>query len=610
MKNLRRALSLLLALCMVFSLASFASAEETVSYSGTVGDSQVCWSLDRDTGKLVISGFGDTEPFQSKDDQPWADVRDQIKEVWFSDMGDLAITDLAYWFADCTALTQAEIPYTTSAVGTDAFAGCSALEKIIFYYMDGDVFQIEQGAFHADGAGETAVYLLSEQTDVVSRITEYGWTADHRGEVIFYDVYTTEKFAASVSNSGYFSNYYCDTCGGSLFITHDLQDNGSGRHARYWACGNSSCDRYYYGSATTETGAPLGTWQYMLIDNHVYNSTGTCMYCGYYDASQAACSHGSYSYNYVYYSNSYHTYDQTCNYCSEVLSSTLQSHNTTYSCTYNNASTHTYSYTCYQCWYVISSGTEAHNWSAAYSQYSSTQHKVTQTCSGCSHSTKSYAAHSDSNGDGQCDACGYSLSATLTWDLGDGSTVTTTQSYGANLVLPTEPTWEGYTFLGWFTASSGGAEVTANTVFNSGSPTTYYAQWEQLEVFSVTVPAVLPLAVSANGEVYCTEAAIENLSSSDVKVTGITVTAQSGWTLVPYANNMARAKVDAKQIGFAINGVISTTTGDGEELTLSGDWSIAKDSSLALDYDAVVSALSGTVTDEAVLSVEFVFAWA
>ena len=47
------------------------------------------------------------------------------------------------------------------------------------------------------------------------------------------------------------------------------------------------------------------------------------------------------------------------------------------------------------------------------------------------------------------------------------------QTYG---VLPT-PAWSGYNFLGWYTASSGGTQVTANTAVSLTDHQTLYAQW-------------------------------------------------------------------------------------------------------------------------------------
>ena len=71
-------------------------------------------------------------------------------------------------------------------------------------------------------------------------------------------------------------------------------------------------------------------------------------------------------------------------------------------------------------------------------------------------------------------------SYTLTWELGDGNTETTKQTYGEKLVLPAEPTRKGAEFLGWFTEPDGGTQVTANDVFTETADKTYYAHWELL----------------------------------------------------------------------------------------------------------------------------------
>jgi len=47
-----------------------------------------------------------------------------------------------------------------------------------------------------------------------------------------------------------------------------------------------------------------------------------------------------------------------------------------------------------------------------------------------------------------------------------------------------------------------------------------------------------------------------------VRVTGISLKTENGWTLVPFEYNMAAAKVDSKLIGFAIGGAQSVDNGD------------------------------------------------
>ena len=198
----------------------------------------------------------------------------------------------------------------------------------------------------------------------------------------------------------------------------------------------------------------------------------------------------------------------------------------------------------------------------------------------------------------------------ITWDLGTGKTETTNQTYGETLNLPTEPTRRGYAFLGWFTQETGGTQVDGNTVFKEVASTTYYAHWEKATVFSVIVPAVLPVTVDQNGKVYVSNAEIVNHSTAAVQVSSVTLTAENGWTLVPYASDMSHAKVDSNQIGFKINSAQTSKTGSTEQFELTSPWQINEEESLTLTYDAVVSALSQPVTNANILCVLFVVEWA
>ena len=198
----------------------------------------------------------------------------------------------------------------------------------------------------------------------------------------------------------------------------------------------------------------------------------------------------------------------------------------------------------------------------------------------------------------------------ITWDLGTGKTETTNQTYGETLNLPAEPARKGYAFLGWFTQETGGTQVDGNTVFKEVASTTYYAHWEEATVFSVVVPAVLPVTVDQNGKVYVSNAEIVNHSTAAVQVSSVTLTAENGWTLVPYASDMSHAKVDSNQIGFKINSAQTSKTGSTEQFELTSPWQINEEESLTLTYDAVVSALSQPVTNANILCVLFVVEWA
>ena len=200
-------------------------------------------------------------------------------------------------------------------------------------------------------------------------------------------------------------------------------------------------------------------------------------------------------------------------------------------------------------------------------------------------------------------------SYTLTWDLGNGTTEETKQTYGEKLTLPTEPTRKNAEFLGWFTESVGGTQVDANTVYKTDADSTYYAHWEITEVFSVTVPVTLPLVVDESGEVHVGAAEIINASTGDVIVSSVSISTKNGWQLVPYTTDMAHAKVDAKQLGFKINDVQTSKAGNAETFALSAPWEITENGRLPISYDAVVSAVSQPVTAQDVLSIVFVLEW-
>ena len=331
------------------------------------------------------------------------------------------------------------------------------------------------------------------------------------------------------------------------------------------------------------------------------------------------CGEGEYEYDwhdtreeYEQYTSTQHRVVDYCSTCdSNVGTATYESHSFSYGSWQNyNGTQHRRTKTCRDCGY---SSYDYANHSFSYGSWtnsSDTQHRRTKTCNTCGYSSYEYADHTDTNGDGRCDGCSKELTVYVDVTLDacggvledDSVTVIFGDTYGE---LP-EPTREGYTFDGWYTEKDGGELVEAGTEVSDKTAHTLYAHWTLTKVFSVTVPAGLPLAVTEDGVVTSrTDAAIANNSTCDVKVTGISLRTENGWTLVPFEYNMAAAKVDSKLIGFAIGGAQSVDNGDSESLALTGDWSIGAGSTLPLDYDANVSATSVGI-DEQVLTVVFV----
>ena len=765
--KIRKLTALLLTLCMIFSLsvAAFAAEPEahtiydsapdeeaTVSAetttSGTIPGSKIKWELN-ERNWLMISGSGDCEPFTSKDDQPWAAVRDQITQVWFDDMDALHIADLAYWFEDCVHLTTAEIPSTTPTIGKHAFYNCPKLSTLTIYYGEDILESIGEEAFWRENdSGDTLYigYIIGYPKSSVP-FYDYDWAGSNRNNKYFYDLYGiySDTPAAvgimsapgiSVTSTGSIIGN-CPSCGKYSFQGTYVEVAHSSRgHANYNEC--NSCHYVQY----------LGTYTTKSHGSGAYGS-GTCPDCGSHtwvlQSQQAAtctsngyrsysCACGqtksetiyssghSYSYgSWEQYSSSQHRRTGSCRNCGST-DYDYASHSMSYGSWSNSSSSqHSRTATCRTCGYSTTEYSSHSYSTGAWSKYSDTQHRRSKTCSGCGTSTYDYADHSysygswvsdsetqhkraktcsacgdsgyeyadhvDTDGDGKCDDCGATVSLTVTWDagsnggtingktsfsetvkpnsapaapsaspvktghtfknwytektggklyttvtaitasqtfyaqfeantytvtwdLGTGQSETTEQIYGEKIVLPADPERKNAEFLGWFTEKDGGTEVTANTVFKETAATTYYAHWEVTELFSVTVPATLPLVVDETGKVYVAAASIVNNSTGDVKVSSVSVTSKNGWEFVPYSTNMAKAKVDAKQVGFKINSSETSKTGDSEVFTLAAPWTVKEADALSINYDAVVSAVSQPVTGQEIMSVVFVLEWA
>ena len=690
---MRKIIALLLALCMLLSLSISAFAADDVVASGTIQDSKIAWELDS-KGWLTIFGSGEAPVFQSADDQPWADYREQITEVWYDDMEALTIPDLAYWFEGCTALTTAELPLAP-VIGTRAFYGCSKLNTIMTYYGEQELTSVGTDAFWRESdAGDTLyIGIRYDYPAAADAFREYDWAASNRSSLHYEDVYGV-SLAASVVGT-------CPSCkqnslqGVYVGRTHEARG-----HAEYNKCYRCAYTQYLgtyvyknHGAGTEDswTCPSCGSHTWVLQSQQPASCTanGYAYYscaCGQVKSEMIYASGHNYSYgNWMQYSSAQH---QRSKYCMNCGSSDYEygAHSLSYGSWSRSSSTqHSRSVSCGVCGYSTTE-TGSHSYSyGSWSRYDDTQHRRTKSCSACGDSGYEYADHVDTDGDGKCDTCGAAVSLTVTWDagsnggtidgkasfsetmkpnskptapgnvpvkaghtfkgwftaksggslystvtitssttfyaqfeankyavtwdLGTGQSETTEQTYGEKLVLPTEPTRKNAEFLGWFTEKDGGTEIDSNTTYTTDGETTYYAHWEITEIFSVTVPVVLPLTVDENGEVHTGSAEIINGSTGDVIVSSVSISTKNGWQLVPFNTDMAHEKVDAQLLGFKINGAQTTKNGNAETFALSAPWEIAENGRLPIVYDAVVSAVSQPVTEQDVLSVVFVLEW-
>ena len=424
----RKLTAILLALCMLLSLSISAFAADDAIASGTIQDSKITWKLD-DKGWLTISGSGDCSAFASKDDQPWAEYRSQITQVWFDGMESLAISDLAYWFEDCTNLTTAEIPSTTPVIGRHAFYNCPLLTKLSIYYGEHTLDSIGEGAFwrETDNGDTLYVAYIIGYPDSSVPFHDYDWIASNRSNRYFHDLYGVyqnadaataggiKKAPAQVSTRA--STGIVGTCPSckqySLQGTYVSTTHTSRGHQEYYECYKchyvQNLGTYVY---KDHGSGSYGSWTCPDCGSHTwvldYENDATCTRNGYReyscDCGQSkretiyATGH-SYSYgSWEQYSTSQHRREAYCRNCGDS-DYEYASHSMSYGSWSNSSSSqHSRTASCRTCGYSTTDyGNHSYS-TGSWSKYSDTQHRRTKTCSGCGASTYDYANHSYSYG--------------------------------------------------------------------------------------------------------------------------------------------------------------------------------------------------------------------
>ena len=127
------------------------------------------------------------EPFAGKDDQPWAEVREDITQVWFEDMGAVSIPRPGLLVHGLRQPDHRRGSLHHSVIGIDAFAGCDSLETVLLYYGEDDPLTIAPGAFKVDEFDADAILTLASAC-VHESLLAYPWTEDNRQAAIV-DVY-------------------------------------------------------------------------------------------------------------------------------------------------------------------------------------------------------------------------------------------------------------------------------------------------------------------------------------------------------------------------------------------------------------------------------------
>ncbi len=141
---------------------------------------------------------------------------------------------------------------------------------------------------------------------------------------------------------------------------------------------------------------------------------------------------------------------------------------------------------------------------------------------------------------------------------------------------------------------------------------------------NVVVPTTLPMAMSDDGTVVtATDCKIVNNSYGAVRVKSVTISAATGWNLTAFGpkSTLAAEKVDSNKLGFAMKiggGQEVKTTSNARTQNLitapiagcymTGIGDTAKNT-VAIDYSAIVTPLSGAMKNTTVANVVFVIEW-
>ena len=206
---MKKALSILLSILLVFSTTAFAltAAAEAPTivdrgYCGGEGDgTNLTWVLTND-GTLTISGEGAMKNFSSSSSMPWRNYRWSADPVISTLIIDDGVTTIGnYAFSSCTSLSSASLPTSLTSIGYFGFNACYALTEVTLpeglqrigerafestairsIVVPSSVRHVADGGLNI-GNLETAVILsktisfeLTQLNPFSSRTTVYGYT--------------------------------------------------------------------------------------------------------------------------------------------------------------------------------------------------------------------------------------------------------------------------------------------------------------------------------------------------------------------------------------------------------------------------------------------------
>lgn len=162
---MKKVLSVLLSVMLVFGMLPFALAAGEIVAAGECGDQgdNVTWTLDAD-GVLTLGGTGAMKDY-IWNGSPWyqnASVTALVVEEGVAALGN-------YAFYGCMALEEVSLPETLTAVGRYAFCGCTALKALT---LPESVETIGAGAFY--GCAALTDVNVPQQVTVIDNYTFCG----------------------------------------------------------------------------------------------------------------------------------------------------------------------------------------------------------------------------------------------------------------------------------------------------------------------------------------------------------------------------------------------------------------------------------------------------
>ncbi len=226
MKKMKRTAALFLCLALVCSLLPSVSLKaHAETYSGSCGEN-LTWTFDTQTGLLTISGYGPMTEYNSSEDIPWQDFREEISAVSLPE----GLTSICFCaFAWCDALTGVTIPASVTSIGESAFVSRSltAINVVSgnpnYSSANGVLFDKEKSELIRYPAGKPdASYQIPAGVTSIGESAFYGCSAltgvtipdsvTGIGESAFYDcdALTGVTIPASVTSIGSSAFFGCN----------------------------------------------------------------------------------------------------------------------------------------------------------------------------------------------------------------------------------------------------------------------------------------------------------------------------------------------------------------------------------------------------------------